>query len=503
MPNSKDLNWEPTSPGTFEVQYREEGVGDWIDYSGNPVSSPPIQIPNLIADTIYEWRVRHDCGGGEFTPWVQGPNIVMPPACSPPLFLSATVETDEILGSRVVVSWYRTIIELDPDVNVKIFYKLKDAVNFTEWTSGTLPTFNGREWTSPWSTTPGVYEWYLEMQCAGGDRPRRDGPDFTFEPPACTAVAPTGIIFVDAVSPANDYFEWPAVPGAVSYDVEIYQLMGGNFNIVTSFNTTDPNTQAWDPQADNIDPTDLVVTYEGEGCAATPQDQPPYTINSKFLVQYKPGGVLTNIPQGIPIIIQFSVDSDGATTLVYETPSQTAPGNTASLNFCVPRFNPYIANEFWDRRAFSFAPPNGFVAGNTYKVRVRSRCAYNTSDWVETQKFFPLAGCGFTLYNNLVTPKDFTSTYYATYPGHPGAVVRITFRIDRPTADPSTWVDQQIVKFNVGVSCIPASEKTVVSGPYLYQGTIKIKTDGDILFSYFWMYPTQGTFYFDGVYDVP
>lgn len=499
MPNSKDLNWEPTSPGPFEVQYRVKGVGEWLNYPSNPISSPPIQIPNLNSSTTYEWRVRKDCGGGEFSGWVQGPDIIMPITCSPPLQLVVSVEKDETLGSRVTLSWFRTLVTLDPDVNVKIFYKLKDAAAYTEWTSGTLPTFNGRIWISPWSTVPGVYEWYLEMQCASGDRPRRNGPEFTFEPGPCPVIPPS-IVYNSTLN----QFEWTDPPGVNTFEYQILEkepISGSAFNLLVEKGTTDPNTGNWNSEPVTVDFEDFVITDLGLGCTNPERPGDPPGNNNAWKAEYKPGGTLSPVPKGIKLILQ-TYEHDPpivVDVLKRESYELIATGEQSTFVWCLPP-NDRVFVTPTVRRIRVIPTTVGLVAGNTYRLRVRSICAYNTSPWVEFDYTVPPSNSTIINLSASIPPQNYLFTKRVRMGNN---WVDGSFRIDRPPNPPtneSVWTNHKLGNFPPGSPFIPLTDY-VVSNPG--KGTLTIKTNGDILLSVSFLGTEPQAIYYSFSYRVP
>jgi len=504
---SKQLSWQPSS-GTFEVQYRKKGSTSWINYSGNPVSSPPIIIPNLLENTTYEWQVRADCGDGLFTPWIKGVDFYIPYACRVPINLTAT-----LASNTITVKWSDTAsgpIALTPDPEVKIYAKKNDTTTKVELTDTPLPHYSdGQKVFTNVSAdlTPGTYTIIFETQCPDGSKPTKTAttPAIVIPPPACNPVAPANITFVPQNAPDNSYFQWPAVSGVLTYDVEIYEKQGTAYSIIASFNTNDPNTQDWSPQSTSIDPTDLVVTAGAMGCVyPDPQYANPAN-NQNYTVEYKPGGVSTPIPKGIKVGIRFTgLPPNQVGWLIYETLPVTAPGDVPLLYFCVPNYNQFFPPDWFPSEGYASSPPNGFVVGTTYKIRVRSKCQYNTSTWAEKEVYFQLPNCPIVVDPSPVPPLDFSAT-------RNGTTVTVSFHIQRPNVNPypnqSTWIAQIIAHYVTGAACIPSVDREVYTNDtsipgYPVQGKITFKANGDIVFDYMWLYPSQGTYFFTGQYQI-
>ncbi len=88
-----DLDWDDVVPsGTYEIEYRELGASNWqTDNSSN--SSQTLQ--NLQCGTTYEWKLRTDCGGGDYSSWVSGQTFTTATCCP-------NVALNNVTGSNAV-----------------------------------------------------------------------------------------------------------------------------------------------------------------------------------------------------------------------------------------------------------------------------------------------------------------------------------------------------------------------------------------------------------------
>jgi hypothetical protein len=63
------FSWSPVSGAQgYQVQTRLPG-GSWVDLPGGAVTDTTVVATGFTPNTTYEWRVRTDCGGGQYSHW--------------------------------------------------------------------------------------------------------------------------------------------------------------------------------------------------------------------------------------------------------------------------------------------------------------------------------------------------------------------------------------------------------------------------------------------------
>lgn len=503
MASSPPLNWEP-STGPFEVRYRLKGNIPWNSYEGNPVASSPVILTstNIIEGLTYEWQVRKDCGGGEFSNWVQGPDFTVRTACKTPIMLRVQeVQKDSVQGSRVILRWNRipvpggVIGQDNPDI--KIFYKKLDSNTWVEWTTPPLPKWYDGLWTSPWTLDVGTFQWKIEVQCASGDRPSIVSTEtFTFSASACPGLPPNAITY----NAALNQFEWAPIAGVTSYQYQILErepINNSSYNLLFESTSTDPNTGGWNTTPVNIDYEDFVITNMGFGCVDPININNPPGGNTAIKAEYKPGGVLTSVPKGITLSL---LGYNSVTQALYkESYEIEAGGSQSTFIFCIN----------WDDRVFvpDFAfkirvqpATSGLVPGNSYKVRVRSTCEYNQSQWAEFELSIPPTTAQLINLHASIPPQDFEAEKRIVRFRN---MVYVSFRIDRPANPPtneSTWTDVKLGNYPAGSEFIPTTEYIVYppNGGY-----IKVKTDGDIIATINFLGQGYDSLYYSFSYNIP
>jgi len=122
---SVDLYWTENGEATmWEVEFGESGFVQGTGTTINNISTIPYSLYNLIPDTTYDWYVRSNCGGGEFSTWT-GPatfvQILIPP-------------NDECVNSILIPEPY------PQTVNGTTIGATEDCLNFpTVWYEVNLP----------------------------------------------------------------------------------------------------------------------------------------------------------------------------------------------------------------------------------------------------------------------------------------------------------------------------------------------------------------------------
>ena len=70
-PTTADINWVAGYTETaWEIEYKVATDTTWISYGS--VTTSPVTLSNLTGNTKYNYRMRSDCGGGEYSYWTSG-----------------------------------------------------------------------------------------------------------------------------------------------------------------------------------------------------------------------------------------------------------------------------------------------------------------------------------------------------------------------------------------------------------------------------------------------
>ena len=220
MATSAELAWTSGGSGetTWEVAVQAAGTGV-PTAAGTSTTMNPYTDNALSPETDYEFYVRADCGGGEFSDWSGPSNFTTPPSCLAPTALASS----SITQTSAELAWTSGGSgETTWEVAVQ-------AAGTGEPTAaGTSTTMN--PYTDNALSSGTDYEFYVRADCGGGDFSAWSGPmTFTTLPDYCA-----GDSFTDSGGATGNYSSGenittvicPDTPGDIvsvafsSFDVE-------------------------------------------------------------------------------------------------------------------------------------------------------------------------------------------------------------------------------------------------------------------------------------------
>lgn len=228
--NSATLQW--SHPGgigyPYTMQWRTPGV-DWSDISGS-VSGTSITLRHLKPSTIYEFRMRSNCGNGpsSWTPTVSVTTAPIP--CNPPRAL-------RVLNDQVgaTLSWTAPFAGAGT-------YTLEYRLNNDSWIPSVVSGTNRYINLPP--NTP--VQWRVRANCSANDSSVwRTGPAFTSRPQPALSVSPgthqVGANATSATISVSATINWSATVSSGGTWLSICQSTGnltgweGNGSITASF----------------------------------------------------------------------------------------------------------------------------------------------------------------------------------------------------------------------------------------------------------------------------
>jgi large repetitive protein len=216
-PTSVDLGWtESGSATTWEYVYGEAPFAE-PTVAGNGTTSNPVGITGLTASTNYEWYVRANCGGGDYSLWVGSGSFTTLDACPLPTALTETNITTTAAG----LNW----TEAGSATTWEYVYGVTPVSEPTG--SGTSTTTRPVNLTGLDSDT--TYDWWVRAVCGVGDESGWVSSTFTTE-----------FAYVTQTFPFSEDFEsnldiWN-LEGNTTPEISTTQFHGGASSL--SFNTT-------------------------------------------------------------------------------------------------------------------------------------------------------------------------------------------------------------------------------------------------------------------------
>ncbi|MFZ1676073.1 MAG: fibronectin type III domain-containing protein [Saprospiraceae bacterium] len=234
---SATFSWDWVSGAqSYTVQTRLPN-GTWYDLPGGPISNTSVTINGLNPNTTYEWRVRANCGSGQYSNWTSPVSFTTYGAsCNAPAWLFTT----NITQTAATLNW-----DL---VNGALSYSLQYRL-----AGGTWYDVPGGPWTGSWHTINGLqpgtnYEWRVRSNCSNGNSSVWSYAEpFTTLGSTCNTPSWTSTTNITETSAT---FNWGVVYGAQNYTVQTrtpngtwYDVAGGPFsNTYVTVYGFDPNT---------------------------------------------------------------------------------------------------------------------------------------------------------------------------------------------------------------------------------------------------------------------
>jgi len=218
---SATVNWTAvTGANDYTVEYKLNGVTTWTTASA-ATNATSVNITGLAASTLYDWRVRTNCTGGNSV-YTQAQFTTVATPCNVPMGLTATA----ITATSATVDW--TVVTGANDYTVE--YKLNTASTWT--TAAAATTATSVNITGLAASI--LYDWRVRANCTGGSSGYTQA-QFTTAAAPCNA--PTSLT-ATVITATSATVNWAVVTGANDYTVE-YKL-----NSVSTWTTAATATTA-------------------------------------------------------------------------------------------------------------------------------------------------------------------------------------------------------------------------------------------------------------------
>ena len=149
---SAELNWsEDGSATTWDIEYGPTGFNQGTGTTVSAITVVPYTLSGLTANTTYDWYVRADCGGSDYSDWT-GPNTFCTTINNFPW-------TESFEDAVPPVSWHITEVQWTGN---------KARPN---WTQSTPPSYR----PAPDGTKEAKFN---SSECWSGDKARLETPNF-------------------------------------------------------------------------------------------------------------------------------------------------------------------------------------------------------------------------------------------------------------------------------------------------------------------------------------
>ena len=385
---SAKLSWsEVQGAYSYSVQVRLLN-GNWYDIQGGNVYGTWVTVNGLESCTSYQWRVRSNCSGGQYSTWIYPVNFTTDCSysCNAPYWLY----TSSITSYSASFGW-------DP---------VPGAVSYSiQWrlTGGTWYDLNGGPWSNTWvnvtNLQPGTaYEWRVRSNCSNWTySPWSYSTGFTTLGYSC---ATPSWLSTTNVTESSATFSWQSVWGAWSYSVQI-RLANGTWSDIpgSPFVNNYANVSGLNPN----------TNYQWR--VKSNCDDGSYSYWS-YAVSFKTNyGPPCNAPIGLT-----------TTNITSTTATLNWSAVSGALNYTVEW---RLTGGLWYQLAggpWSNPTANltGLTPGKTYEWRVRSNCGGSSSYWSSIASFTTPQGPSCAVPGGLTTSAitDTTATLsWDTVPG--------------------------------------------------------------------------------------
>ncbi len=216
---SATFNWDAV-PGAlnYSVQTRVPN-GPWFNVPGSPTASTSINVTWFLSNTTYEWRVKANCSGGEYSPWTSPVTFTTLGwgYCLAPAWLYTTGVTQ----TTATFDW-------EP-VSGALNYSLQYRLIGGPWIN--VP---GGPFTDTWYTITGLqpatsYEWRVRSNCANWMYSPWSYPAaFTTFGYSCSHPY---WLTTSNISQTSATLNWEYAPGAINYSIQMRECGGGWYDL--------------------------------------------------------------------------------------------------------------------------------------------------------------------------------------------------------------------------------------------------------------------------------
>ncbi len=211
---SATFSWSPVSGAhSYSVEIRQYG-GSWTTVYGSPTTGSWITATGLQPGTTYEWRVRANCGYGQYSYWITPITFTTLAGsyCHTPYWLSTT----SITQTSATLNWS----SVSGAYHYSIQYRQLGSYS---WIDVPGPI------TGTWYSLTGLhsattYEWRIKSNCHyGGYSSWSSSKVFTTLGSSCQV---PGWPSTSQITQSSATFSWSHVPGAHHYAVQMREPNG-------------------------------------------------------------------------------------------------------------------------------------------------------------------------------------------------------------------------------------------------------------------------------------
>ena len=221
--NAATFSWDAVyGAQSYSVQTRVPN-GTWYNVPGSPFTNTYATVTWFLPNTTYEWRVRTNCTGGDYSYWSSPITFTTLgwDNCDAPSWLY----TNNITQTSATFDW--------ESVNGAISYDLQYRV----WGGSWINVYGG-PFTQTWYTIsnllPGTtYEWRVRSNCSNWTQSPWSYPEvFTTLPGYEYCDAPSWL-YTTNITSTSATLDWEPVSGAISYNIQ-WKEQGGYWHDISS-----------------------------------------------------------------------------------------------------------------------------------------------------------------------------------------------------------------------------------------------------------------------------